>query len=270
MNDNIMEAVRRVTVELANILADYWPHTAIIGGLAAYLLIPQDEKIPKHRGTSDIDLLIDHERIDEGTYLSIREILMHNLYQEDKRKPFRYYRTLSINDNYITVPVDFLAGEHGGTDVNSSFQEIDDILALKTHGSDFTFTCIENKEITSEHPDGGIDTVIVHIASAPAIILLKGLALNRMEDKDAYDICYLILSYPEGIKRLAERFEPLLEFQSGKEAFANIRDKFSSRDSIGVKKAADEYLRVYGGDIEIYRTMAYEALHQLVDFIVNK
>jgi len=52
-----MEAVRRVTVELANILAPFWDHIAITGGLAAYLLVPQHDAVHKHRGTTDVDLI---------------------------------------------------------------------------------------------------------------------------------------------------------------------------------------------------------------------
>ena len=127
-DERAMEAVRRVIVELANILRPFWDHIAVVGGLAAYLHMPQDEGATKHRGTTDIDLALDHERLQGEAYLSIRDILLRSLYQEDPNKAFRWHRVVSVDGTMVDVPVDFLAGSHGGTEQERDHQDTQEIL----------------------------------------------------------------------------------------------------------------------------------------------
>jgi len=259
-----MEAVRRVTVELANILAPFWDHIAITGGLAAYLLVPQHDAVHKHRGTTDVDLILDHRNLAGATYLTIREILMRHLYQEDVQKAFRWHRGVLVDGKSVDVPVDFLAGEYGGTPRERGHQDIEDILPLKTHGAEIAFLHPIDRELAAPHPEGGMDRVVLHVASVPAVILLKGHALGRMEDKDPYDICYLIRTYPGGIRALAGAFRPYMELPAAREALRAIRAKFDARDAVGVVAAAREMGRVEGGEPEVHKTMAFELANALL------
>ena len=121
-----------------------------------------------------------------------------------------------------------------------------------------------DREIEAEHPEGGLDRVVVHVSPVPALILLKGLALSRQEDRDAYDICYLIQTYRGGIAGIAEALIPYLTCPAGRCALAEIRAKYASRESIGPKRAAAELTRVHGGDPRIHRTMSFELVAALL------
>lgn len=266
-DERVMEAVQSVTVELANILDEFWDHVAIVGGLAVYLLVPQDAATGRHRGTVDVDLVLNHERLKENTYLTIHEILIRSLYQEDGKKAFRWHRSVTIEGETIDVPVDFLAPGYGDTRPERDYQEVEEILALKARGAEMAFIGAIDYQLAKQHPDGGSDRVVLHVAAAPALVLLKGLALTRDGDKDAYDIIYLIRSYPGGAQALASAMRPYLDRRPAQQALDQIRTKFGSREAIGVLRAAREMARVEGGEMEVHRTMAYELVHALLDAI---
>jgi len=64
-----MEAVRRVTVELARLMGDHWPYVTLIGGFAVCIQTPQNRPTNMHRGTGDVDLVLDHARMTGGEYI---------------------------------------------------------------------------------------------------------------------------------------------------------------------------------------------------------
>jgi predicted nucleotidyltransferase len=206
-----MEAVKRVTVELATLMSDQWPYVTLVGGFAVWIQTEQRRPNNMHRGTGDVDLVLNHAKITGGEYISIREILLRHNYQEAPKKPFRYYRTVVIDDVPVVVPVDFLAFQASAPDPSRPFQEIDDIQALILRGSDLAFLEQVVISLTSAHPEGGTDVVRIQVATAPALIILKGLALNRREDKDAYDICYLIRNHALGISDLADTIKAYMD-----------------------------------------------------------
>ena len=54
-------------------------------------------------------------------------------------------------------------------------------------------------------PDGGTNRVEIAVCSIPALLAMKGHALQgRLKQKDAYDIYYCIRNYRDGIEALAE------------------------------------------------------------------
>ena len=141
------------------------------------------------------------------------ETLMQSLYQQDTKKPFRYYRTVTIATKSVRVIVDFLTGENQAV-ADGRTQIVQDVTASAMHGCDLAFLDPVEMEFTGQHPGGGQDTVTVRVASITAFVVMKGLALhNRGGDdgrKDACDICYCIRNFPGGIEALATRFQPYL------------------------------------------------------------
>lgn len=52
-------------------------------------------------------------------------------------------------------------------------------------------------------PNGGVDRVMITVASIPAPLAMKGYAVSgRDKPKDAYDIYFSIRNYPGGIAAL--------------------------------------------------------------------
>jgi hypothetical protein len=83
-------------------------------------------------------------------------------------------------------------------------------------------------------PEGGMNTVEIAVCSIPALLAMKGFALQkRYKQKDAYDIYYCIRNYPGGIDELAMDCRPILELPSGAEGYGYIAAKFDSPDGFG-------------------------------------
>jgi hypothetical protein len=82
--------------------------------------------------------------------------------------------------------------------------------------------------------DGGINKVEVAVCSIPALLAMKGHAMNgRKRHKDAYDIYYCVLNYPGGIAALANDCQPVLAHTSGAQGFHVINQKFGAFESYG-------------------------------------
>jgi hypothetical protein len=83
-------------------------------------------------------------------------------------------------------------------------------------------------------PDGGPNRVEIAVCSIPALLAMKGHALNgRPKQKDAYDIYYSIRNYDGGPEALAEACRPLLEHESALRGYRYIAEKFDRTDGYG-------------------------------------
>ena len=83
-------------------------------------------------------------------------------------------------------------------------------------------------------PAGGTNRVEIAVCSIPALLAMKGHAINgRYKQKDSYDVYYCIRNYPDGIESLAEACRPLLHYASARTGFAFIAEKFETTDGYG-------------------------------------
>jgi predicted nucleotidyltransferase len=63
-------------------------------------------------------------------------------------------------------------------------------------------------EVTGRLPEGGKDTVTIRLASVVPFLVMKGVALvDRLKEKDAYDICYSVAHYPGGLDALVDELQ---------------------------------------------------------------
>ena len=127
-----VEAGRSVLLELTRTLGAYREHLVLVGGWVPELLLPEAE--PKHVGSLDIDLAVDHRTLAESEYRTIHELLTSRGYEQDDRQPFMYRRSVKIDDREITVQVDLLAGEYGGTGKSRRTQKVQDVRPRKARG----------------------------------------------------------------------------------------------------------------------------------------
>jgi hypothetical protein len=73
-----------------------------------------------------------------------------------------------------------------------------------------------------------------------AYVVLKALAFDRRgENKDAYDLYYLIRNYGESIEDVACRLLPLLQDPVAGEAIEILRRDFLNHDGIGPRRVAE-------------------------------
>jgi len=240
-NRTMVESARSVMIELAHILGEYRDDIVIVGGWVPALIVPQSAE--RHVGSLDIDLALDHRSLQETGYETIRRKLEARGYRSDEDQPFIFYRDIVVAGKTITVQVDLLAGEYGGTGKGRRTQKAQDVRPRKARGCDLVFSVEEEiieVAIDGSRPDGYRDSVRVRVAGVVPFLVMKGMALaSREKEKDAYDIYYVLKNHPGGIEGLADRFRPYLSRRLVGEGLDKIAAKFASPEHIGPGFVAD-------------------------------
>jgi hypothetical protein len=263
-NAEALQAVRNVLIELVQILGEFRDHIVVVGGSVPGLLL-RDAAEP-HIGTLDIDLALDFRNIPDTSYQTLLKALMIRGYRQGGQ-PFQFFREVpSSGRDPITVEVDLLAGQYGGTSRSHRTQIVQDARARKTRGCDLVFENNEIVAIEGELPGGGHLTVQCRVAAFVPFLVMKGMALaDRLKEKDAYDIYYCVRQYPGGIAALAEVFRPHLGNGLVREGLTKIKQKFLSPEGAGPKWVADFLEIVDAEERAIQQRAAYEQITTLLD-----
>lgn len=259
-------AAKSVLIEVMHILGDYSDDLILIGGWVPELLFP-DSEIP-HVGSTDVDILVNHNEIDSSRYATIRKLLEKRGYFQSKEQPFIFYRNVSINNrNDIKVQVDFLAGEYLGTGKNRRTQIIQDIRPRKVRGGDFAFSNTQKIKVDGKLPNGAIDHIIFNIISLPAFIILKGIALkNRFKEKDAWDIYFCLQQFDNQIDRLANQFKGIIKNKMVLESLEYIQNAFSSINDVGPNMIAD-FEETAGDERELIKRDSFERINEFLSLL---
>ena len=78
----------------------------------------------------------------------------------------------------------------------------------------------------------------VNVCGPGAFIALKALAFReRGENKDAYDLYYMLRYYGTGIDAVADRLRPLLDDAAAQSALGVLREDFTEHDAVGARRA---------------------------------
>lgn len=132
-----VQAAKSVLIELMHLLGKYRDDIVLIGGWVPELLLPR-EPYP-HVGSMDIDLALNHLKIQDG-YKRIEELLISRGYnQEESRHPYIFFRNVLVNEQIIRVQVDLLSGEYEGTGKSRRHQVVQGMKARKVRGCDLAF-----------------------------------------------------------------------------------------------------------------------------------
>ena len=227
----VVQAARRVLLELTRVLGEYTDHIVVVGGWVPELLIPQAPE--PHTGSIDVDLAVNHLTMPEGGYKTILELLEGRDYKMGKQ-PFIFHRVVEVNDREVNVEVDFLAGEYAGTGRSHRTQKVQDLQPRKARGADLAFDRPQVITLQGTLPGQGEDTAQVQVASLPAFLTMKGIALgDRLKEKDAWDIYYCLRHFPGGMEAIIKDLQPKMESALVQEALSNLEEKFSDTDSVG-------------------------------------
>jgi len=233
-DDRTTAAVKSVLLEIGQILGSFQGKFAIIGGAVPWLLL-DNEEMP-HVGTLDVDLGLDAKALGDGEYARLIELLMTHDYKQNKDlKKFQLVRRIEVGDGGkpIDVIVDFLMPRDAEI-VKNKPPRIEDFAVQRADGADLAMQFFRMVAIRGTMPKGGKNEVEIAVCSIPALLAMKGYALNgRYKQKDAYDIYYCIRNYSEGIDALATACRPLLEQPSGARGYSFINEKFASADAHG-------------------------------------
>jgi len=232
-NQPEVQACFSVIVEVITILGEYRDNIVLIGGNVPPLLIPSAKD--KHPGSLDVDLALDFKNITSSAYKTIVKTLRSRGYYQDGEQPFIFYRDINIKPNRkITVQIDLLAGEYGGTGKTHRHQKIQDAQARKARGCDLVFDAPLKVKLKGILPSGAVNEVTINIPSAGPFLVTKGMALwDRLKEKDAFDIYFCCRYFPGGVEALAEAIKPLVHNKLVQEGLGKIKAKFFDVDALG-------------------------------------
>ena len=233
-DDRTTAAVRRVLVEIGQILGSFHGRFVVIGGAVPWLLI--DQTGMPHVGTVDIDIGLDTEALGDGEYAELVGALkVHGYEQREEHRPFQLVRQIGMGDGGVPVDVvlDFLMPRAARV-VRNRPPLVDQFAVQKADGVDLALRFPQSVEIHGRMPTGGTNRVTLSVASIPALLAMKGFAINsRLKRKDAYDIFYCIRNYPGGVEALAEACRSVRAVAKGAEGYGYIAAKFETFDSFG-------------------------------------
>ena len=233
-----VDAAKTAIIELCGLLGAYRTQVALIGGWVPFLLLrPEADPGQRHPGSLDVDLALDHRTLEGAGYETIGKLLADAGYVRSEEQPFQYFRVI----DGITVRVDLLAGQYGGTGRSRRTQKIQDVQPRKARGCDLVFE-IAPVEVRLEGllPSGARDAVRVPIALVVPFLTMKSICMSdRRKSKDPFDIWFVLSNYPGGIEAVATAFYPHLQHGLVREALAVLREKFMSIAHIGPKSIAE-------------------------------
>ncbi len=258
-----VEAARSVLLELVHLLGEYRDEIVVVGGWVPQLILPQG--VPPHVGSIDVDLALNHRRLQDPGYASIQALLSRRGYRQDPRQPFIYHRTVAVNGNAIQVEVDLLAGEYQGAGPKHRTQPVHEGRARKARGCDLAFDLYVETAIEGQLPEGGRDQARIRVSSAVAFLVMKGMALHdRLKEKDAWDIYFTLTNYQGGLDALIQDIRHHLDHRLVREGFQKIAQKFASPDHMGPKFIADFEDLQDSGERAMRMRDAYERVNHLL------
>ena len=233
-DDRTTHAVKSVLVEIGQVLGSFRGKFAVIGGAVPWLLLDSEEM--RHVGTIDVDLSLDAEALADKEYATLVAALMgHGYQQRDGLRRFQLVRQIPPTDEgpAIDVIVDFLMPRQADIEKNIP-PLIDNFAVQRADGADLATRFYQMVAISGPMPNGGTNKVEIAVCSIPALLAMKGYALNgRLKQKDAYDVYFCVRNYPGGVEALADACYPLLDHASGAVGFGYIAAKFDVLDGFG-------------------------------------
>lgn len=257
-------AADRVLLELWTILAGFADAMTIVGGSAPPLLTGDRAEDP-YIGTLDVDLVVDPISVPEEVYRTIGELLRERGYVQ-LDQPFRWLRSVTVEDRSIDVEVDLLAPATPRSGTGHRHERIGgEPLARRTEGAELVRSGHVEREIGGVLPDGRSHRVAVRVATPAAFVILKALAMGqRDKPKDAYDIDYVLRHI--GIDEVVAGIREFGGIEPVKKALAVLAERFSSIDAIGPGSVAI-YRRVAlgSGEADQFQALAYAHVEQLLE-----
>ncbi|MDE0342557.1 MAG: hypothetical protein OXK82_05190 [Deltaproteobacteria bacterium] len=233
-DDRTTEAVKSVLIEIGQILGSFAGKFAVVGGAVPWLLLREADT--PHIGTRDIDLSLHAEALADGEYVRLVDALQAQGYrQRTGLRRFQLMRTVPARDagRDIDVVVDFLMPRDAEIAKNDP-PLISEFAVQRAFGVELALQFSETVCLDGDMPDGGKNRVHIAVASIPALLAMKGYAIDgRQKRKDAYDIYYCVRNFPGGLAALVAATSPLLEIETARQGYLLISTKFRHVDDFG-------------------------------------
>ncbi len=233
----LTEAAERVLVDVMQVLASFRDCLVLVGGWVPELLVTEAEEA--HVKSTDIDLVLDVAKLNGGRYAAMLKLLLDTGRYRQGEKDFQFLTEVDLGDRLdpVVVEVEFLAPKDAKTEKNCP-KLIENFRVLKADGCRAAFHSPLTLKRRGRMVSGAKNTVSLQVASVPDFLVMKSFALNgRDKPKDAYDICYCLDFYGEGILALARAWSERMEKDRDViQAIDFLEEKFESIDSYGPRQ----------------------------------
>ena len=224
----------------------------VVGGLVPSLIIDPaalSSETAAHVGTMDLDVGLALAIFDENRYETLTERLrgagMVPDRNEKGREVFQRWRMSACEK----VTVDFLIPPSDTTEKGGKLKHIrSDFAAIVTPGLRLAFLDRERIALSGKTIMGETANREVWVCGPGAYTVLKALAFeNRGENKDAYDLYFVLRNYGTGVGDVVTRLRPLREETETKKAVAILKRDFLENNGLGPRRVS-EFLTGGGND----------------------
>jgi hypothetical protein len=239
------ELVHSTCLYLATILGDLMESVVIVGGFAPSLLIDQRQLrdgVEPHPGTLDLDIGLHAAVLDEKLYQSIADRLRGAGFKQgtnDAGNVTRQSWVAPIGDGRVTV--DFLIQPTLSGDKGGQLRNLEtDFAAIIAPGLHLAFEDKIRLKLSGVTILGERAEREVSVCGPGAFTVLKALAFRiRGENKDAFDLYYVVRNYGSGTEDVARALAPLIRDENTLKALKILREDFSDPEALGPKRAAN-------------------------------
>jgi hypothetical protein len=193
-----------------------------------------------HPGTMDLDVglslgILDHER-----YRGLVERLRRADFEPDTNEQGNPTRQRWRMKGAEAATVDFLIPSAAPGDAGGTLQNIEpDFAAIVTPGLGLAFRDRQQVRLSGRTLRDEQAARDLWVCGPGAYVVLKALACDgRAEDKDAFDLFYVVQHYGRGVADVARRLVPLLADPDATRAVEILRRDFLGHDHLGPLRAA--------------------------------
>jgi len=240
-----VELVRQTCLYVSTKLGDMLDDLVVVGGLVPSLLIP-DESLPAgedvHIGTMDLDIGLSLAILNRKRYEDLTQRLQRSGFGPDENEEGNttFQRWKVRTSSGLKVTVDFLIPPSLDTDKGGDLRHIEkDFAAVITPGLRLAFQDKKKVSLKGVTLKGEKAEREIWVCGPGAFIVLKALAFHqRGENKDAYDLYFVIRNYGSGIDQVCECLSPLLKETETKKALEILTRDFVDPDSLGPSRVA--------------------------------
>lgn len=238
-----LERARQTCLHVATVIGDMTDEIVLVGGLVPSLIVAQ-ESLPsgaeRHVGTMDVDVGLALGLLDEGRYQELSERLRRAGFGPDANEAGRRTRQRWVWRESRGVSVDFLIPPSAPADRGGTIRDLEeDFAALIAPGLPLAFRDRAKVTLDGETLLGERAVREMWVCGPAAYLVLKALAFrSRGENKDAYDLFYVLRNHGDGPRTVADVFGSLLDDSVVRDALAIVEADFATPESVGAMRAA--------------------------------
>lgn len=237
-NPHQLDLVHSVCLYISTIIGDYLEDLVIVGGLVPSLIIPQEpppEGADRHVGTQDLDIGFSFGVLSSERYREIVARLRGAGFVPDVNENQNLtVQRWKLGDS-VNATVDFLIPQIDQNGMGGTIKHIDDGFgAVITPGLHLAFQDRIRISIVGQTPFEEEVERDIWVCGPGAYMILKALAFDsRGENKDAYDLFYVLRNFGSGTEEVIQHLKPLIENEFGKKAIEILKRDFSDPRSVG-------------------------------------